>query len=277
MTSDRTSAILYKELSAHALQCLSGGVASAHNTLFKPTRETWLNFKRLHLDQIDTYKQGEQVARRPGDDTCKYCEKFHLSNLKTIDKNKDISLGKQLEDCFSDFFNQELKHREINLTCIRADGFDQQQPDYMHMPDFKIIDSKGDAVFYFEFKAIFRPYLKISEKVRADYECYSHSQTLDISNGKKLENQRNLVEKIGVKKVVYVYWYDIPCVKGIFWLSAQRVYELWDNGDTPRYKRKTVAGDLNDAGYLRAAVNKIYLPLPEMANFDSLFELIQTG
>lgn len=275
-SSARNSALLYKTLAAYAQKRFPSGVAASHKDLFKPDRTMWCTFKKLYLDQIDSYKNGNPVKRRPGDDTCKQCENFHLDELKNINKNADIALGKELESCFLDFFNHELEAREIKLKCVQADA-DDKQPDYMHMPDFKVIDANGQAQLYFEFKAIFRPYLKISERVRFDYECYSHSQTLDISNGKKLENQRNLVEQIGLGKVAYVYWYDIPCVKGIFWLPAQRVYELWDNGDTPRYQRKTVDGDLNSQGHVRAAIHKLYLPLLEMEDFDSLFTRCQSN
>ena len=237
----------------------------------------WNSYKELYLDQLTSFKNGNPAKRRPNDKVCEACYKFFLENLKKIKKAADVKLGKGLEACFLDFFNMELQIRKTNLKCVPADVYDAQQPDYMHMPDFKIIDANGVAHVYLEFKAIFRPYLLIPEKVRADYECYSHSQTLDISNGKKLENQKKLVEQIGVDKVVYVYWYDIPCIKGIFWLPASRVYELWANGDTPRYKRKTVKGDLDGEGQVRGSIHKLYLPLLEMNDFDSLFARCQTG
>lgn len=278
MTSTaQISAQLYRSLAAHALGKYPNGVAASHKNLFKPNGVMWASYKELYLDQIDSFKNGNPAKRKPGDAVCQECQPFFLGNLKNIDKDSDIGLGKGLESCFLDFFNKELEARKSNLKCVPADMYDAQQPDYMHMPDFKVIDADGYAHFYLEFKAIFRPYIKISERVRTDYECYSHSQTLDISNGKKLENQKKLVEKIGVDKVAYVYWYDIPCVKGIFWLPASRVYELWDNGDTPRYERKTVQGDLNAQGYVRASIHKLYLPLLEMNDFDSLFVRCQTA
>jgi hypothetical protein len=214
-------------------------VPASHKTLFIPTQETKKYFKELYLDQIN----GTSVAKkRPGDETCGYCEKFHINNLKNIDKDADISIGKDLENCFKLFLEEMLNGKNIYISIQRADS------ENLHMPDFKVVrTSDGKILAYFEFKAIYRPFIKISDKVDSTYECYSHSLTLDLSNGKKLMEQRKLVEdKIGTDNVYYVYWYDLPCIKGIFWISSKRVYEHMDK-QVP-YERRIVEGDFSQNG-----------------------------
>lgn len=261
-SSPRESAVLYNALSRYALK-LDIKVAASHNSLFLASKTMWRMFEGLYLDQIQSYQQGHPVKRRPDNHICKSCKSFHISQRKTIDKDSDVILGKKFETCFSEFINQKLYERNLNLSCVRADECD------MHMPDFKIVDNQKKTVLYFEFKFIFRPYITIS-KINPIYECYSHSLTLDV--GDKLQKQRTLVEKIGIDNVVYVYWYDLPCVKGIFWLPANRVYELWDNEDNNGYQREVVDGDRNKQGHIRGAVEKLYLPLIEMSDFESLFD-----
>lgn len=261
----RNSAQLYEKLTQKAKLILKNGVPASHESLFSPTQTSQHYYKTLYLDQIEPKRLGRDAKKRPGDENCKRCESFHLNVPKIIDKTSDIEVGKRLENCFEQFFNEELQKRGSVLICERADT------ENLHMPDFKIKDQKGNNIFYMEFKVIFRPYLKIASMLnRPDYECYSHSQTLDISNGKKLASQRELVQTIDLNKVVYVYWHDLPCVKGVFWMPAKRVYELWDQEATP-YQRRVVAGDLGKSGEIRAAIHKIYLPLLEMEDFYSLF------
>ncbi len=144
----------------------------------------------------------------------------------------------------------------------------------LHNPDF-VVALADHQIIWMEFKVIFRPFLKIADMVERNYECYSHSLTLDISNGKKLDNQRKLVtsEEIGDRNCLYVYWYDLPCIKGIFWMPSTRVYQHQDQQQ--HYERKIVDGDKNERGQIRAAVNKIYLPLHEMNDFYSIFSYLK--
>ena len=144
-----------------ARESLGGGIAASHDSLFKPTPTMWNSFKDLYLDQLDSYKAGKPAKPRPGGEMCEKCSKFHLNTLKDIDKDQDIKLGQGLETCFLEFINAELVRREISLICKRADGYVADEPDHMHMPDFKLINKNGDAQFYFEFKAIFRPFITI--------------------------------------------------------------------------------------------------------------------
>jgi len=250
----------YRELANRAN--LEINVPAAHKTLFKAGVYTEECLKRYYYDQLSK-KHGESLAPCANDDVCKYCKEFHVKTLKEIDKSSDIELGNNLEKCFRDYFEQKLNSQGIGIRCLRADN------DNLHMPDFKIVRvSDQKEIAFFEFKVILRPFIYIS-KVNSNYLCYSHSLTLDLSNGKKLHKQRKLVEdNIGTSNTVYVYWYDLPCVKGVFWMRSERVYQIMD--EQIEYDRKHVAGDYNNKGKKVGSTKKLYLPLLEMHDFKDL-------
>jgi hypothetical protein len=266
MTNATDALRLYKLLADKALNTVAG-VPAAHNTLFRPTRASITYYQTLYLDQIGS---GHPPRKRPGDATCQYCVPFHLGNLKTIDKRSDIAFSKGLERCFQEFIEDQLNVQGAAVTCQRADQQD------LHMPDFKIVRNGDQEVLtYFEFKVIFRPFLKIANQVNPSFECYSNSLTLDLSNGNKLQEQRDRVEQLlGVANTIYVYWYDLPCVKGVFWMPASRVYEVMDIQQGTAYDRRNVAGDFNTFGRKNAATKKLYLPLLEMSDLQSLLEFV---
>lgn len=238
---------------------------AAHNTLFCITNNTSTYLNEYFYSQLEPYKEGNLPKPCLNDILCKYCKKFHIENLKNIDKGKDINFGHDLENCFQKFLEDKLNTREdIKIKCERADTQN------LHMPDFKIVRKRDNKVIaYFEFKVIFRPYITITKNVDANYRCYSNSLTLDLSNGKKLEEQRKHVENdIGVSKAIYIYWYDIPCVKGVFWMPSKRVYEIMD--EQVPYDRNYVPGDFNASGRKIGSTKKLYIPLLETRDLRDL-------
>ncbi|VVP70968.1 hypothetical protein PS918_01102 [Pseudomonas fluorescens] len=269
MPNHRLSFLYYKKLIFSLEKKFVDGIPAKHDRLLCDLPDSSKYYQKLYLEQVESFNLGVPAMKGPLplDENCKYCSKFHLANLKTIDKDLDISTGKDLEDKFQDFLQEILSTECPGATVKRADKKN------LHNPDF-LIEHSGKPIIWIEFKVIFRPYLTIS-KLNPNYQCYSHSLTLDISNGKKLINQRELVESqnIGIDNCIYVYWYDLPCVKGIFWMAAKHVYKHQDNQTT--YERRIVPGDKTPQGKLRAAVKKIYLPLHEMNDFYSIFSLIR--
>lgn len=267
MTTHNRSLDLYARL-ANQAKSLGIAVPAAHNQLFCVNKDTEQYYSQLYTDQ---HKSKSAVQKRPGTEICKYCEQFHLSNLKTIDKRSDIKLGNALENVFQVFLANELQQRGVKCVCRRADTED------FHMPDFQVSPDDATPGFaYFEFKVIFRPFLKIASKVNSEFECYSHSLTLDLKNGTKLLDQRRLVETaLGNERVFYVYWYDLPCLKGVFWMPSKRVYEIMDT-QAP-YARREVAGDFNSWGTKNSATHKLYLPLVEMGDFESLLSQLASS
>ena len=138
------------------------------------------------------------------------------------------------------------------------------------MPDF-VIKSKSceTDIFYFEFKCIFKPFIKVNSKI-LNYQCYSHSLSLDCDE--KLARQFKLIEsKKIMNRTAFVYWYDIPCIKGVFWMWAQNVKHLWN--ESPSYSREITRGDYQN-GRKTGYTDKIYLAFPLLNDFYSLFSTI---
>ena len=263
MNFSSNSIRLYEELASIAKN-RSLNVPAAHNSLFQPSANTEEYINKLYIKQLGS----ENPAQRPGDQNCQYCENFHLETAKSIDKSADISLGKKLEDCFQEFIEERFNSIGVEIQCLRADS------ERKNMPDFKIVrKSDNKILLYFEFKAIFRPYLTIKYTVDRQFECYSNSLTLDLSNGKKLQTQRDyVVNELGVDKVFYVYWYDLPCIKGVYWLPSQQVYDIMDI-QIP-YDRVHKPGDFNKYGKKIGSTNKLYLPLNKMADLGTFLRRI---
>ncbi|EDX56190.1 hypothetical protein BCW_0927 [Bacillus cereus W] len=245
-------------------------VPASHDSIFKFDNNSKSYYQKLYLQQQN--KKDKDIARRSNNPFCNECSNFFLEERKKIDKRKDLVLGNKLEYHFQSFIEEKLNTalaasgKNISIKCVRADE------ENMHMPDFKIVRVHDDKTLaFFEFKCIFRPFINISSFVHEDFKCYSHSLTLDKGSKnikQKLQNQRDLVQKLDINNVDYVYWYDIPCIKGIFSLSAKKVYDLMDNQKV--YTRQSSRGDYNKKGIKIGSDDKIYLPLVNMDDFRNL-------
>jgi len=261
---------LYKHLIKKAKE-LGISAPASHPMLFNVTEETSKHYQALYLNQRGSTGK---LLGRPGKELCKNCFSFHINELKEIDKKGDLNFGKKLEECFQQYVQEMLNHllkikgySDISVRCERADTGNY------HMPDFRLVrENDGKILAYFEFKSIFRPFLSISKKVDSNYKCYSHSLTLDIGSNEekqKLKEQRVLVEGVLAANIVdYVYWYDIPCVKGVFSISSSSVYNLMDTQQI--YTRKETDGDYNDKGTKVGSIDKIYIPLVQMNDIKNL-------
>ena len=197
---------------------------------------------------------------------CSECWKFYLNPRNESIKKLDVVLGKQFEDVLMDFLNTHLK-----VPCRRtAEGG--------NYPDVEVLDNnnnKTKVVAYCEVKYLTAPFVKVFEKIPGR-ECYEGSTTLDV--GEKIKAQRKIVQtKIRVP-VFYVYWLDYPCIKGIFYMSAERVYEYIDEVGV-EWRRRERAGDFvrkGDRKILVGELNKVYLPLLEMGNFKEFIDEIKS-
>lgn len=240
-------------------------VASPHPDQFKVSEQTGIYYKELYIDQINKDTK-EELLSPPDDETCKSCKSHFLIKRPKIDHSTDLKIGGILEDEFKRYINYIFNKQNMPLNCVRADT------NQKNMPDFKIINKiSKEAIFYFEFKCIFKPFIKVGKEIPNAF-CYSHSMTLDCDQ--KLEKQKNLIlENKLLSKSAYVYWYDIPCIKGVFWKFSDEVYKYQKNAET--YSRKTQTGDYND-GARTGHIKKLYLPLHQMKNLDSLLEHIRT-
>ncbi|MCT7947271.1 hypothetical protein [Shewanella septentrionalis] len=239
-------------------------VSQPHNTQFLANTDQSANYyKNLYVDQVSV-QDSCRLLPPPDDGTCAGCKKHFLTKRPIIDHQTDLDIGNYLENHFMNFMNENFKSRSLPLNCLRADT------QRLNMPDFKIIRTDIDHdVLFFEFKCIFKPFIKISDKIAGTY-CYNNSMTLDCDI--KLERQKKLINSSNIEsKTIYIYWYDIPCVKGVFWQYSDFIYQ--HQTKTLSYTRAMQPGDYKDNRQV-GHIDKIYLPLHMMKNFNELFESI---
>jgi len=181
---------------------------------------------------------------------CAKCAEFHTSERNEMIKGFDIQHGQWFEKAFREF--------------LLSKGIETKKRGYPY-PDIAIIKDKKE-IAYFELKYIRAPFVYANSQVDKSRWCYECSLTLDV--GEKLLNQRKKIEDDILSKgipVFYVWWYDAPCVKGIFYIDAQYIFNYWDKIGTA-HVRKERKGDKID----KQEKGKIYPPLLEMKNFNSL-------
>lgn len=175
-------------------------------------------------------------------------------------KGLDIQLGQWYEKAFQLF----LETKDIKLA---KKGFP--------FPDFVVNPENPKA--YYELKYIEAPFISADKLVkntypytskRFDYEC-----SLTLDTGEKLKGQRdkyeNDIRPAGIP-FYYVWWFDAPHLKGIFYMNAEDVFDYWDNVET-LYDRKERDGDKIS----KQIKGKIYPPLLKMSSLSSLINKIK--
>ncbi|MDC1465850.1 hypothetical protein N8387_09265 [Polaribacter sp.] len=172
-------------------------------------------------------------------------------------KGLDIQLGQWYEKAFQFF----LEEKGIIIT-KKGHPF----------PDFEVQSDSGKAIAYCEMKFIKAPFMNAHNLVkntfpynskRYDYEC-----SLTLDTGKKLQSQRTKYEEdIKPQRIpfYYIWWFDAPHLKGIFFMNADDVYEYWDQVGT-LHEREAREGDQ----IAKQIKGKIYPPLLKMKSLSDL-------
>ena len=180
---------------------------------------------------------------------------FYGTKRNEMIKGFDIQYGHWFEKSFRDFLLSK------NIQTMKK-GFP--------FPDIVVI--KNDKpVAYFELKYIRAPFIYANKFVgedRWDYEC---SLTLDV--GDKLSKQREKIESELLPNnlpVFYVWWYDAPHIKGIFFMDAREVFSYWDKEGTS-HSRKEREGDLET----KQEKGKIYPPLLKMKGLRDFIDTLE--
>lgn len=174
-------------------------------------------------------------------------------------KGLDIQLGQWYEKAFQLF----LESKGIELA---KKGFP--------FPDFEVNPENPKA--YYELKYIEAPFISANNLVkntypytstRYDYEC-----SLTLDTGKKLQGQRdkyeNDIKPSGIP-FYFVWWFDAPHLKGIFYMNAEDVFDYWDNVGT-LHNREEREGDK----IAKQIKGKIYPPLLKMLSLSSFINQI---
>lgn len=188
---------------------------------------------------------------------CASCWKFYIPQRTKSIKSLDIEYGKKFELKLIEFLNK------LNIKCKKS----RAKKNY---PDIVVFDKNSKIVAYLEVKYLAAPFVKVYEKVPGR-ECYEGSTTLDVE---KIRKQRRLIETEIKKPVFYVYWLDYPCIKGIFYMPAKKVFDYADQVGI-EWSRKERNGDFVTREGIKikvGATDKIYLPLLEMGSFSELID-----
>src|SRR3989344_8378243 len=179
---------------------------------------------------------------------------FYGTKRNEMIKGFDIQYGHWFEKAFRDFLLSK------GIQTIKK-GFPY--------PDIVVIKN-NKPVAYFELKYIRAPFIYANKYVgqgRWDYEC---SLTLDV--GDKLSKQREKIESELLPNkipVLYVWWYDAPHIKGIFFMTAEEIFSYWDSEGTS-HNRKEREGDLET----KQEKGKIYPPLLKMKDMNEFMSLL---
>lgn len=184
--------------------------------------------------------------------TCRKCAAFFMPVRNKSIPKYDVILGKQHEEVLMEYLSKKL-----GTKVIRGDLENRSYP------DCKVLDSNGNTVAYFEVKFHGAPFISALNKTGR--YCYEGSATLDYENIKK---QLEIIKNEIKVPVYYIHWIEYPCLKGIFYETAEQV-EKYINEQRSEFERNKREGDeqkTEKAVYLK----KIYSPLLEMKSFDEL-------
>ena len=241
---------------------------NTHKSLIETKFERNLEFKEFHencfLEMYVKIKDEENPVapkilkeRVPGLTECyKFVVPKYLNKRNEFIKGLDIQLGQWYEKAFQLFL------AEKGITVYKK-GFP--------FPDF-LVGSEENPIAYYELKFIASPFISANTSIkntypytstRYDYEC-----SLTLDTGRKMEEQRMKIENDILSKhipVYYVWWFDAPHLKGIFYMSAQEVFNYYDNVGTI-HERESRAGDETS----KQVKGKIYPPLLKMKSLQSL-------
>jgi len=183
---------------------------------------------------------------------------FWKQRNKSI-KGFDIQKGQWFEKAFQMFLKAK------GITVVKK-GFP--------FPDYEV-QGPEKPIAYYELKYIESPFLSANSQIKNPFPYkisrWDYEASLTLDTGEKLSSQRKKIE-IDILPldipVYYVWWFDSPHLKGIFFMNAVDIFAYWDVVGTS-HERKEREGDLID----KQEKGKIYPPLLKM---DSLSEFINS-
>lgn len=176
-------------------------------------------------------------------------------------KGLDIQKGQWFEKAFQMFL------KEKNITVVKK-GFP--------FPDYEVQEN-GEPKAYYELKYIESPFLSANSQIKNPFPYkisrWDYEASLTLDTGEKLMTQRNKIEQDIISKgqpVFYLWWFDSPHLKGLFYMHAQDVFKYWDNVGN-LHERKEREGDLID----KQEKGKIYPPLLKMNSISEFLNDIK--
>lgn len=184
----------------------------------------------------------------------------YMSKRNKMVKGLDIQLGQWYEKAFQLFLESH------NIVVVKK-GFPY--------PDF-VVNPEQPKVYY-ELKYIEAPFISANNLIKNTYpytsKRYDYECSLTLDTGRKLLEQREKYEQdikpLGIP-FYYVWWFDAPHLKGIFYMNADEVYDYWDKVGT-LHIREMREGDKIDS----QVKEKIYPPLLKMNSLSDFLSLIK--
>lgn len=216
-----------------------------------------LMFIQNSPDKIFTVKELKEKIQELKN-TCKKCGNYYIPARNKSMPKYDVIMGKQHEYALMRFLENKLGAKNE-----RADLENR------NMPDCKVLNSDGSVAAYYEVKFHGAPFVMAFTKTGR--YCYEGSATLDY---KKIEKQLNLVKDTLDAPLYYVHWIDYPCLKGIFYETAEQVKNYISKEKTIFERKKRDGDELKNKSSIY--LEKIYSPLLDMKNFESFIKEIQS-
>lgn len=225
----------------------------------------WNEFNEQCYDLLYTNNSYDNLATVAGakesidemKQMCCKCGEYFVPKRNESIPRYDVILGQQMEEELMQFLQDKL-----GTVVCRGDLENRSYP------DCKVLKKDGTVAAYFEVKYHAAPFVY---SVRfTGRECYEGSATLDY---KKIKKQLALIaEEIDVP-VYYLHWIDYPCLKGIFYESAESVREHMEQQHVEFERKKREGDDQKSAG--ARYFSKIYSYLLELGDFESLVEELE--
>ena len=188
---------------------------------------------------------------------CKKCGQYYMNPRNSSHIKYDLMMGNLFENILIDYFTQKL-----HIKTMHADKSNKQYPDCM------VLCGDKQIAAYFEVKYHSAPFISAINKINR--YCYEGSITLDY---KKIINQIELIDSDIERPVFYLHWIDFPCLKGVFFETAEQIKQyIYENGE--EFSRKKREGD-NEKSPKSVYLSKFYSPLLQMGSFEEFIEIIK--
>ncbi|MGV3529136.1 MAG: hypothetical protein ACO1OO_09590 [Flavisolibacter sp.] len=187
---------------------------------------------------------------------------FHFMRQRNkMIKGLDIQKGQWFEKAFQLYLSTKG-------IVVNKKGF--PYPDY-------VVEGKEKPKAFYELKYIEAPFLSADKLIKEPYPYkisrYDYEASLTLDTGEKLATQRKKIEEDILTENIpafYVWWFDAPHLKGIFFMEASEVFSFWDEVGN-LHERKQREGDL----LTKQEKGKIYPPLLKMKSLSDFINLIK--
>lgn len=208
-------------------------------------------------DELSTVK-GAKETIPDMKEMCKKCGKYFIPQRNKSIPKYDLMAGQQFENELMIFLQEKLD--------TKVENGDSKNKSY---PDLKVLKKDGTVAAYLEVKYHAAPF--VLAKGITGRECYEGSVTLDY---KKIKKQLELIDTQISAPVYYIHWIDYPCLKGIFYETADAVKSHMEQQHA-EFERKKREGDDQKAAKSQYFA-KIYSYLLTLRSFEEMMDELKS-